>query len=149
MFRVACVSFVVLAISGCGGPSSEEPVDLEPGRYEIAISGRGPFGGDSGSKSLCILPDRASSFTNNPLQGVGPSSSSACPLQAKREGNAFSGFQNCSNESGELGKTSLKLDYEGFLTKDSFRIDGNVQVEAAGRSGGGSFSVTGKRAGVC
>jgi hypothetical protein len=148
MYRVAFV-IAALAVAGCGGPSSEEPVDLEPGRYEIAISSRGPFGGDSGSKSLCVLPDRASSFTTNPLQGIGPPSSSACPLQAKRKGNAFSGSQNCSNESGEFGKSSLKLDYEGSLTKDSFRIDGNMQIEAAGRSGSGSFSVTGNRTGGC
>lgn len=148
MYRVSFVSILALVASGCGGPASEDPVDLEPGRYEIQAVARG-LGGESKSESLCILPDRATKFTDNPLQGIGIKSSSECPLKTKREGNAFSGSQSCTTGSSETGMASVKLDYEGSLTRNSFTIEGNTQLEVEGRNAGGSFSVTGKRSGDC
>ena len=69
MNRFAALTFCCLVLAACSGPDGEEPVDLQPGRYDIQISG-GPMSGSSESKSLCFLPDRAKNFAAKPLQGI-------------------------------------------------------------------------------
>lgn len=149
MNRFAALTFCCLVLVACSGPEGEEPVDLQPGRYDIQISG-GPMSGASESKSLCFLPDRAKNFADKPLQGILVESTSSCTGDKKREGNAFSGSYSCSFGSGaEFDSMALKVAYDGSLTTDAFSMRGDIEVTGVQGGGRSGFTVTGKRSGDC
>ena len=149
MFRLSVTIVSVLSLAACSSAESQSPVDLQPGRYEIHVSGGGPLTGGSATKSLCILPERATSFAESPLQGIVAVSTSGCTADQDRQGNAYAGSYSCSSESAEFGSQQMVLSYEGSLTADSFSINGQLEVTAGQEGGSSSFSIAGKRAGEC
>lgn len=142
MLRAPLISLCVLSVSACGEPEAIIPVDLQPGRYEIELDGQG-------TKSLCFLPDRVTSFAESPLLGIMDIPTDGCTVEKSREGNAFRGSMTCSSAGAEFGSQGVKLSYEGSLTAQSFEVHGTLDVNTPQGGGQRSVRAVGTRSGDC
>jgi hypothetical protein len=148
---------VVLSLAACSNPSSQDPVELQPGRYAVSISGVGNLlgGADSQSeeKSLCIVPDHASTFASAPLRSIIKLHDGCSDKIDERKGNAFGGSRRCSLAADGISIEST-LSYTGVLKVDGFQIDGKSELkgtdaEGTNQNGGGKLTVRGQRTGDC
>ena len=148
MFRGPAIVTVAISLAACGGAKNEAPVQLQPGRYGIQISGVLPRVGGS-TTSLCILPDRAAAFADAPLTGLIDIPTDACKVDKSLTGNSFNGSIACSSNSAEFGSQTANIVYDGSLTVNSFRLNGTFEVSTPQGGLSQRFSADGTRSGDC
>lgn len=147
-------SFVFLpvfgAIAACSGAESETSVDLQSGRYEVAVTNSSPqFGPRNEQKSLCFTPDHARNFASEPLKDILPSMSGCETKPDERKGNAFSGTRQCTASPGDGINIEIAMNWKGRMAADSFQIDADTAGKIGDQSLSARISINGKRSGDC
>jgi hypothetical protein len=152
MYRLALrILALSLPLAACTPPEEQDPVELQPGLYEVVVGGGTLIESRSGNTvdRVCLDPAQAASFPTDPLDPlVKPWNSCSTELDEPK-GNAMSGSRKC-----KARRMPMTATYSGSHTMDSFAIDGLVE-QGSGEGGGvmhlgsGEFHITGKRVGDC
>jgi len=144
--------FVILGalavLSACRDAASEEPVDLQPGAYDLSSSGIIlDSGGERGS--VCLLASDAKDFAYRPLR-YGNGSWRGCTDTAEpRKGNAVTGKRFCKGASFRDDDESVYT-YVAEISADSFVIKGETKDKEDGSGPDtGPWRIIARRTGDC
>jgi hypothetical protein len=156
MKRVLYWLAVLPGVAGCSSPEKEQPVDLQPGTYEVTVGGGTIVALASGQRTdrICFQSDNAVAFPREPLSHIIEHWDDCSDELADPKGNAISGARKCTGGEGHRRKVSVLATFSGSHSTDSFKIEGAVsQGEGEGggimRLGSGDFTITGHRVGDC
>jgi hypothetical protein len=129
--------------------AAELPVALNPGLYEVSISGgtmvQLPSGEYSGT--VCFSSADADGFARKPLAAIFPEWP-GCSTVDDPKGNAIRGKRTCE------GRLPAWITYSGSHDANWFVIVGSVaqghdETAMALHLGSGDFTIVGKRTGAC
>lgn len=141
MSRNINAAAVALALSGLvvgcspqADPTTQEPVELTPGLYQITLSGTGlarftQQGPDGTEDEVCVrsgdvsrFPDRLARnyFSMHPGCGFSPE---------PREGNAFGGAVSCSLDP-QRATGKVTIDYEGVISAERVLATSRMTFDA-------------------
>ena len=156
--RLVITAVVMAALAGCAAkdPATEKPVDMLPGLYQLTIGGgtivelKPAFA----SGQACFALDNALAFPTDSVSHLIPDWDGCTTTHDDPKGNAISGLRNCPGGEGHKRKTSVRMQYRGSHTTDSFTIRGHVsmgndETEQVMHLGSGDFMLDGKRVGEC
>ena len=142
---------LALLLAGCGrDPASEQPVELQPGLYEVTVGGGTVvrLRSDQRTDQICLSPPDAIDFPKSPLYPIIGGWDDCTETPDEPRGNAISGKRQCDR------KAPMTVAYTGSHTTDSFELRGAVtqgsdENASVMRLGSGEFSITGRRITDC
>ena len=148
---------IAVLVAGCSSPADEDPVQLQPGLYEVVAGGATlvQLPGGKSIDRLCYSDQDASWFKRAPLARFFPEASGCTSNNAEPRGNALAGSRTCVRDgSADSGPIETRIAYDGHHTTNSFKIEGTVaqgedETDYAMRLGSGEFTVVGRRVGDC
>ncbi len=122
--------FIVVAaaaalLAGCGDPASQAPVGMEPGNYEITVTGS-MFGmkteaQSDGSRCVTNAPEHIPTALLRPYLALNEQCATA---KFERTGNKLTGSSLCQLEDG-VGTATVHFD--GTVAADT--LDGTLRME--------------------
>ena len=146
----AALASSLLLLGGCGDPASEAPVDLLPGLYDIAATGKSyiEISASNTSGQKCIDAQQAREFALFPMQTATRATPDCTDTVEPRTGNLIKGKRYC--RATFRGTDKRVSTYTVQLTTDGFGIIGDT-IDHDDGSGGetGPFRVIGQRVGDC
>ncbi|GJL95285.1 MAG: hypothetical protein DHS20C05_16900 [Hyphococcus sp.] len=135
MNRFFCVSAFSIIAAGCAetsDPASEAPVELEPGRYEITMSGAGLLkaaGNDNNSRSTCLRAGERAMFPHKLAENYYRMHYSCSNKRLPREGNAVGGEISCAADP-KLATGANRFVYNGAVAADNVRLEVKMKLDA-------------------
>jgi len=117
-------------------PTQEVPVDLEPGLYQVSLSGAGLLkaGGKEGPHAICVTAANRGTFPHTLVKKFYHVHYSCVDRPAMREGNAIGGEISCAADP-KLAQGANRFVYEGAVSTGAVSIDVQIKMDAAIKEG--------------
>ena len=125
-------------------PASETPVDLEPGNYNVTISGKGIFkNAGSGKKpgTICVTRSDRDSFPHKLAENYYKLHPACQVSRGSREGNAISGEIKCPVDP-KMATGSSRFVYNGAVSSDNVEVEIRMKLDAKLKEGAGGEEVS-------
>lgn len=148
MIRTISAAIFCLSLAACRDATSEEPVDLQPGLYDLSSSGiRLSSGGERGEK--CFSSFEAKQFASSPLRQAIDSWRDCSDTPEPRRGNQTKGKRFCKGASFRDDDESIYT-YTAETSIDGFVIEGETKDKEDGSGPDtGRWRIIGRRTGDC
>jgi hypothetical protein len=116
------LSGLMAGCSPAGDPSTQEPVELATGLYQITLSGTGlaqftPSGPSETEDEICVRSGDVTRFPDRLARNYFSMTPFCTTIPEPREGNAFRGTVSCPLDPREL-TGEVTIDYEGVVSAD-------------------------------
>lgn len=146
---LACA--VMAALGGCRDAASEEPADLQAGKYEIAASGESyiEIVPSSQRAEKCFTDFEAKEFARFPMLHATRRWDGCSDEVEPRQGNETRGTRFCKGASFRKDDESIYT-YVAEISTDGFVIKGETRDKEDGSGpDSGPWRIVGRRTGDC
>lgn len=131
---VICLGAITLFVTACSktpDPANEAPVDLEPGMYEIAISGAGLPSSMNTDRphSACVRGSDRALFPHKLVQNYYALHPACKTDRLPREGNKIAGEISCAADP-KLAAGANRFVYSGAVKSDNVEVSVQMKLEA-------------------
>lgn len=136
VFCLGGISLLASACSRAPDPASETPVDLEPGMYEITISGAGLPSSVNTDRphSACVRESDRASFPHKLVQNYYSLHPACTTDRLPREGNKIAGEISCAADP-KLAAGANRFVYSGAVKGDNVVVSVQMKLEAVIKEG--------------